>query len=82
MHAAKRLYTVLAASQNTTPGAGALAGKFVGGKGSVSLGVGGGAGALVGAGKENLTLQPLTLEKSKGLEIAGGVRYLTLKLAK
>ncbi|WP_295449295.1 DUF992 domain-containing protein [uncultured Thiodictyon sp.] len=75
------VYTVLAGSQDTTPGAGALAGKFVGGKGSVTLGVGGGVGVLVGGSSTNLTLQPLTLEGSKGLGIAGGVSYLTLKLA-
>ncbi len=77
----KLVYAVLAASQDTTPGAGALAGKFVGGKGSVTLGVGGGAGVLVGGGKTNLTLQPLALEKSKGFGIAGGVSYLTLRPA-
>jgi hypothetical protein len=75
------VYTVIAGSQDTTPGAGGLAGKFVGGKGSVTLGVGGGAGVLVGGSSTNLTLQPLTLEGSKGLGIAGGVSYLTLKLA-
>ncbi len=74
----KLVYTVFAASQDTTPGAGSLAGSFRGGKGSVSLGAGGGVGVLVGGGKANLTLQPLTLEKSKGLGIAGGVSYLTL----
>jgi hypothetical protein len=77
----KLIYTVLAASQDTTPGAGALAGKFAGGKGAVSLWVGGGAGVLVGGGKENLTLQPLALEKSKGFGIAGGVSYLRLQPA-
>jgi hypothetical protein len=75
------VYAVLGASQDTTPGAGALAGKFVGGKGSVTLGVGGGAGVLVGGGTTNLTLQPLALEGSKGFGIAGGVSYLTLKSA-
>ncbi len=71
-------YTVMAASQDTTPGAGSLAGKFAGGKGSVTLGYGAGAGVLVGGGKENLSLQPLALEGSKGLGIAAGVSYLTL----
>ncbi len=74
-------YTVMAAAQDKTPGAGGLAGKFVGGKGNVSLGVGGGVGALVGGSENNITLQPLALEKSKGLSLAGGVSYLTLKLA-
>jgi hypothetical protein len=77
----KLVYAVVAASRDTTPGAAALTGKFVGGKGSVSVGVGGGVGVLVGGGKANLTLQPLTLEKSQGLGIAGGVSYLTLKPA-
>jgi hypothetical protein len=72
-------YAVLAASQDTTPGAGALAGRFVGGKGSVTLGYGGGAGALVGGSDSNLTLQPLALEGSKGLGVAAGVSYLTLE---
>lgn len=72
-------YAVLAASQDTTPGAGALAGKFVGGKGSVTLGYGAGAGVLVGGGDTNLTLQPLALEGSTGLGIAAGVSYLTLE---
>jgi hypothetical protein len=72
-------YTVLSASQDTTPGAGALAGKFVGGKGSVTLGYGGGAGVLVGGGESNLTLQPLALEGSTGLGVAAGVSYLTLE---
>jgi hypothetical protein len=62
---------VHSASQDTNPGADALAGRFVGGKGSVTLGLGGGAGALIGAGAQNPTLQPLMLEASKGLGIAG-----------
>lgn len=59
------------ASQDTNPGPDALAGRFVGGKGSVTLCLGGGAGVLVGAGEQNPTLQPLMLETSKGLGIAG-----------
>jgi hypothetical protein len=77
----KLTYAVIAATQDTTPGAGALVGKFVGGKGAMSLGVGGGVGVLVGGGRSNLTLQPLMLEKSKGLGIAGGVSYLELNSA-
>jgi hypothetical protein len=72
-------YAVLSASQDTRPGAGALAGRFAGGKGSVTVGYGGGAGALVGGGDSNLTLQPLALEGSKGLGVAAGVSYLTLE---
>ena len=74
-------YTIIAASRDTRPNSGALAGKYVGGKGSLTLGVGGGVGALVGGGEKNLTLQPLALEGSKGLGIAAGVSYLILKAA-
>jgi hypothetical protein len=38
----KHLLMATAASQDNTPGAGGLAGKFVGGKGSVTLGYGAG----------------------------------------
>jgi hypothetical protein len=75
----KHLLMATAASQDNTPGAGGLAGKFVGGKGSVTLGYGAGAGVLVGGSDRNLTLQPLALEGSKGLGVAGGVSYLTLE---
>ena len=53
------------------------------GTGSVSteLEARGHAGVLVGVGDTNLTLQPLALESSKGLGIAGGGGYLTLKSA-
>jgi len=51
-------HAVLAASQDVTPGAGALAGRFAGGKGSVTLGYGAGAGALVGGSDTDLTLPP------------------------
>ena len=44
---------------------------------SVTLGYGGGAGALVGGSDSNLTLQPLALEGSKGLGVAAGASYLT-----
>lgn len=74
-------YAVMAAVQDKTPGTGDLAGKFLGGKGNVSLGVGGGVGVLVGGSDKNITLQPLAVEKSKGWSLAGGVSYLTLKAA-
>ena len=48
------MYTVMALSQDITPGAGGLAGKFVGGKGNVSLGVGSGVGVLVGGSDKNI----------------------------
>jgi hypothetical protein len=75
------VYTVLAASQDATPGSGDLAGRFAGSKANVSLGVGGGARVLVGGSENRITLQPLALTTSEGLSIAGGVGFLTLKHA-
>jgi len=55
----------------------ALAGKYVGATGDVSLGVGAGAKVLVGGSHQTVTLQPVSVEGRRQLGI-GGCR-LTLK---
>ena len=60
---------------------GALAGKYVGGSGSASLGVGAGANALIGGSHRSITLQPLSLEGQVGVNLALGVAGLTLSSA-
>jgi hypothetical protein len=57
---------------------GALAGKYVGGSGSVSLGVGAGANALIGGSHRSIALQPLSVEGQVGVNLALGVAGLTL----
>lgn len=71
-------FTVLAATSDTRVGSHALAGKYFGAKGSATVGVGWGAGAFVGAGPKNITLQPVALEYSTGLGAAAGLSYLFL----
>ena len=58
---------------------GALAGTYVGGSGSASLGVGVGANALVGGSHKSIALQPLSVEGNVGVNLALGVAGLTLR---
>jgi hypothetical protein len=57
---------------------GALAGKYVGGSGSVSVGVGANANVLVGGSHRSIALQPLSVEGQAGVNLALGVAGLTL----
>jgi hypothetical protein len=58
---------------------GALAGGYVGGTASATVGVGAGANVLVGGGNGQVTLQPVSVEGSVGLNIAAGVGEVELK---
>ena len=75
-------FTVVAASSDTTPGAYSLAGKYVGGTAAAAAGVGLGAKALIGAGDNNFSLQPLALETSKGIGASAGLGFLYIEKAK
>ncbi|MBC8339233.1 MAG: DUF992 domain-containing protein [Rhodospirillales bacterium] len=72
------VFTVLGATGNVG-GSHPLAGKYIGGRASASVGVGAGAQALIGAGKNHLTLQPLALESARGFGVAAGLGYLYLE---
>jgi hypothetical protein len=56
-----------------------LAGTYVGGSGSASLGVGLGANALIGGSHRSIALQPLSVEGQVGVNLALGVAGLTLR---
>ena len=58
---------------------GALAGTYVGGSGSASLGVGLGANALIGGSHRSIALQPLSVEGQVGINLALGVAGLSLR---
>lgn len=75
-------FSVLGASSNVGQGSHPLAGKYLGGRASASVGVGGGVQALVGAGQNQFTLQPLALESAKGFGVAAGLGYLYLEPGK
>lgn len=57
---------------------GALAGRYVGASGSASLGVGVGANALIGGSHRSIALQPLSIERQTGVNLALGIAGLTL----
>ena len=72
-------FTVVAASEDIRPGAKALGGKYIGGQVSAAAGLGLGAKALVGGGDKSIGLQPLALETSTGIGVAGGLGFLYIE---
>ena len=66
---------------NAGPMRGKLAGKYVGASGSVGLGVGVGANVLVGGSNRSISLQPVSVEGTVGINLSLGVSGLTLTLA-
>ena len=72
-------FTVFAASDDVRPGSKSLAGRYVGGQVSAAAGLGLGAKALVGGGGKSIGLQPLAVETSTGIGVAGGLGFLYLE---
>jgi hypothetical protein len=70
------VWTVVAPTAALAPGA--LAGNYVGGTASATVGVGVGANALVGGSSNSIALQPLSIEANRGLNVAAGVAAMTL----
>lgn len=71
------VWTVLA-STNKLP-RGALDGNFAGVSADASVGVGGGANALIGGSSNSVVLQPVSLKGQTGLNLAVGVAELSLQ---
>ena len=57
---------------------GSLGGTYVGVTGSAAVGVGGGANVLVGGFNDSVSLQPVSVEGSLGVNVAGGVASVSL----
>lgn len=67
------------------PGAiapGALAGAYAGATASATVGVGAGANVLLGGSSKQVTLQPVSVEGSVGLNVAAGIGEMELKAVK
>ena len=62
-------------------GKGALSGNYVGATAQATVAVGAGANVLVGGLKKSIALQPLSVEGSKGLNVAAGIGSISLKSA-
>jgi len=60
---------------------GALAGDYVGGSAQVTAILGVGANALVGGFDKSFALQPVSVEGSKGLNVAAGIGSISLHSA-
>jgi len=71
------VWSVLASADQIRPGV--LAGQYTGVGADASIAVGGGANVLVGGSKKQVSLQPLSAQAQKGLNIAAGVKGLTLR---
>jgi hypothetical protein len=61
--------------------AGALAGDYLGATGSATIGAGIGANVLFGGFSRSISLQPVSVEGSTGLDVAGGIGSVTLAFA-
>jgi hypothetical protein len=70
------VWTVLAPTGHLGPGM--LAGHYSGATAGAAAGVGISANALIGGNENTITLQPLSIEGTQGLNVAAGVAELTL----
>jgi len=59
-------------------GPGRLTGSYVGASASVALGPGFGANVLIGGSRRSIVLQPLSVERALGVNLAAGLTNLTL----
>lgn len=72
------VWTVLAA-QGASVDRKSLAGNYAGAAADASIGIGGGAKALVGGTGQSIILQPLSVQGQTGLNVAVGVAGMTLR---
>jgi hypothetical protein len=70
-------WAVVAPSPDVTKGA--LAGQYAGVSAGAAAGPGVGAHVLMGGFNKSFTLQPVSLEGSTGLNVAGGIEALSLR---
>ena len=73
------VWGVVAPTSSLKPGS--LAGEYVGGTASATLGIGAGAHALIGGFDKSVALQPLSIEGNTGLNVAAGIGALSLTSA-
>ena len=71
------VWSVIAAASDVRPGA--LEGNYAGVTAQASVGAGVGANVLVGGMDKSITLQPLSIEGYKGLNVAAGIGSINLK---
>jgi hypothetical protein len=62
-----------------TPGPCALAGNYGGATAQATVGVGAGANVLIGGSANSISLQPLSIEGTTGLNVAAGIASISLR---
>ena len=65
-------------ARNSRIGPGTLRGRYVGASGNVALGPSLGVNVLIGGSRRTVVLQPLSVERAIGFNLAAGVTSLTL----
>ncbi|MGY8706624.1 DUF992 domain-containing protein [Bradyrhizobium sp. 18BD] len=70
-------WTVFARNSQIRPGT--MRGNYVGASGNIALGPGLGANVLVGGSRRSVALQPLSIERAVGLNLAATVTHLMLR---
>jgi hypothetical protein len=65
-------------ARNSRIGPGTMRGSYIGASGNVALGPGLGANVLIGGSRRSVVLQPLSVERSIGVNLAATVTHLTL----
>jgi len=73
------IWGVIAPTSSLKPGA--LEGGYAGATASAAVGVGAGANVLIGGLDKSITLQPLSVEGMKGVNVAAGIGAIDLKYA-
>lgn len=66
-------------ARNSQIGRGTLRGNYVGASGSVAFGPGLGANVLIGGSRRTVVLQPVSIERQIGLNLAAGIATLRLR---
>jgi hypothetical protein len=74
------MWTVVAPTADLAPGM--LAGHYGGATAGATVGVGVAANALIGGNNNTITLQPLSIEGNRGLNVAAGIAEVTLRPAR
>ena len=71
------IWAVFAPTADLRPGA--LNGNYIGATGSATVGVGAGANVLIGGSNSTISLQPLSIEGTTGLNVAAGIGSISLR---
>ncbi|MDQ6986305.1 MAG: DUF992 domain-containing protein [Mariprofundaceae bacterium] len=75
-------FTFVVLAADFKKGAYKFSGKYFGAGADATVGLGLGAGVLIGGSKKSVSLQPLGISATKGVGVSGGLTYLYLEADK